>query len=163
MATQTIRSGETASQATPAIMKSTPVKTYHHIVRGAKFVMPDGLEVQFLGGSFTTADPEIIAELVSGGYHRALEKAMEKIAVVDQSVAAVNTFGEIFYKDDAAFSRSVNITKCMKKSSNGESITIEYLHTEIKFDYTRKRVLFMSFSEGQNKAVLKHFSVLSLC
>ena len=63
MATQTIRSGETASQATPAIMKSTPVKTYHHIVRGAKFVMPDGLEVQFLGGSFTTADPEIIAEL----------------------------------------------------------------------------------------------------
>jgi len=63
MATQTIRSGETAPQATPAIMKSTPVKTYHHIVRGAKFVMPDGLEVQFLGGSFTTADPEIIAEL----------------------------------------------------------------------------------------------------
>ena len=44
-------------------MKSTPVKTYHHIVRGAKFMMPDGLEVQFLGGSFTTADPEIIAEL----------------------------------------------------------------------------------------------------
>lgn len=63
MATQTIRSGETAPQATPDVIKSSPVKTYHHMVRGAKFVMPDGLEVQFLGGSFTTADPEIIAEL----------------------------------------------------------------------------------------------------
>ena len=63
MATQSIRSGESAPQATPAIIKSTPVKTYHHIVIGAKFVMPDGLEVQFLGGHFTTADPEIMAEL----------------------------------------------------------------------------------------------------
>ena len=33
------------------------------MVRGAKFMMPDGLEVQFLGGQFVTADPEIIAEL----------------------------------------------------------------------------------------------------
>jgi hypothetical protein len=61
--TQTIRSGETAPQATPAIMKSQAVKTYHHMVVGAKFVMPDGLEVQFLGGSFTTADPDIMREL----------------------------------------------------------------------------------------------------
>lgn len=59
----TIRSGETAPQATPAIMKDKAVKTYHHMVRGAKFMMPDGLEVQFLGGHFTTADEEIIAEL----------------------------------------------------------------------------------------------------
>jgi len=33
------------------------------MVIGAKFVMPDGLEVQFLGGHFTTADTEIMAEL----------------------------------------------------------------------------------------------------
>ena len=59
----TIRSGETAPQATPAVIKSQNVKTYHHMVMGAKFVMPDGLEVQFLGGQFVTADPEIIAEL----------------------------------------------------------------------------------------------------
>jgi len=63
MATQTIRSGEMAPQASPDVIKSKPVKTYHHMVRGAKFVMPDGLEVQFLGGVFTTADPEIMAEL----------------------------------------------------------------------------------------------------
>jgi hypothetical protein len=59
----TLRSGESAPQATPAIIKSKPVKTYHHMVRGAKFVMPDGLEVQFLGGSFTTADTAIMEQL----------------------------------------------------------------------------------------------------
>lgn len=59
----TIRSGETAPQATPDVIKSKPVKTYYHMVRGAKFVMPDGLEVQFLGGVFTTADTDIMAEL----------------------------------------------------------------------------------------------------
>ena len=59
----TIRSGETAPQATPDTIKSKTVKTYHHMVIGAKFVMPDGLEVQFLGGQFVTADEEIIAEL----------------------------------------------------------------------------------------------------
>lgn len=59
----TIRSGEYAPQASPDVMKSTPVKTYHHMVKGAKFVMPDGLEVQFLGGVFTTADTDIMAEL----------------------------------------------------------------------------------------------------
>lgn len=64
MATQaTIRSGETAPQASPAVMKNQLTKTYHHMVKGAKFMMPDGLEVQFLGGVFTTADPEIISEL----------------------------------------------------------------------------------------------------
>ena len=33
------------------------------MVRGAKFIMPDGLEVQFLGGVFTTADTDIMTEL----------------------------------------------------------------------------------------------------
>ena len=61
--TQTIRSGETAPQATPAVMKTQKVKTYHHMVKGAKFMMSDGLEVQFLGGVFTTADPDIMSEL----------------------------------------------------------------------------------------------------
>jgi hypothetical protein len=58
-----LRSGETAPQASPTVIKSKPVKTYFHMVKGAKFVMPDGLEVQFLGGVFTTADPEIMSEL----------------------------------------------------------------------------------------------------
>ena len=63
MSTQTIRSGETAPQASPDVIKSKPVKSYYHMVRGAKFIMPDGLEVQFLGGVFTTADTGIMTEL----------------------------------------------------------------------------------------------------
>jgi hypothetical protein len=59
----TIRSGETAPQATPDVIKSKPVETEYHMVLGAKCVMPDGLEVQCLGGVFTTADTDIMAEL----------------------------------------------------------------------------------------------------
>jgi pyridoxal/pyridoxine/pyridoxamine kinase len=58
-----IRAGETAPQATVATLQSKTAKTFHHMVPGAKFVMPDGLEVQFLGGQFVTTDPAIIAEL----------------------------------------------------------------------------------------------------
>jgi hypothetical protein len=60
---QTIRSGEIAPHGTPATLKDKSAKTYHHMVRGARFVMPDGLEVIFMGGQFTTTDTEIIAEL----------------------------------------------------------------------------------------------------
>jgi len=59
----TLRSGEFAQPATPTVMKTQATKSYFHMVKGAKFVMPDGLEVQFLGGVFTTADPEIMSEL----------------------------------------------------------------------------------------------------
>ena len=63
MATQTIRSGEIAPHGTPALFKDKAAKTFYHMARGARFVMPDGLEIQFLGGQFTTVDPDIIAEL----------------------------------------------------------------------------------------------------
>lgn len=58
-----LRSGESAQQAKLAELKSDNVRTFHHMVPGACFIMPNGLEVQFLGGSFTTAEPDIIAEL----------------------------------------------------------------------------------------------------
>ena len=58
----TIRSGEKLA-TTPAALKSKNGKTYHHMAPGAKFVMPDGLELIFMGGQFTTDDPAIIAEL----------------------------------------------------------------------------------------------------
>lgn len=54
-----LKSGEVA----PSVPKDKTAKTYYHTVRGAKFVMPDGLEVIFRGGMFTTKDAEIIAEL----------------------------------------------------------------------------------------------------
>ena len=80
----TIRSGESAPQATPAIIKNQKVKTYHHMVVGAKFMMPDGLEVQFLGGQFVTADPEIIAEL-----DRVADKPASMIYTKKEVVASV--------------------------------------------------------------------------
>lgn len=58
-----IRAGETAPQATVATLQNKAAKTFHHMVPGAKFVMPDGLEVQFLGGQFVTTDAAIIKEL----------------------------------------------------------------------------------------------------
>lgn len=85
MVTQTIRSGETAPQATPAVIRSKAVKTYHHMVRGAKFVMPDGLEVQFLGGHFTTADTDIMAEL-----DEIANKPASMIYTKSEAVEAVN-------------------------------------------------------------------------
>ena len=90
----TIRSGESAPQATPAIMKSQPVKTYHHTVRGAKFVMPDGLEVQFLGGSFTTADKEIIFEL-----DKVANKASSMIYTKPEAVEAIKALEKAAAED----------------------------------------------------------------
>lgn len=57
-----LRAGEKIATS-PSAIKDPNAKTFRHMIPGAKFVMPDGLELQFLGGSFTTADAEIIAEL----------------------------------------------------------------------------------------------------
>lgn len=61
-AQQALRSGETVT-TTAAALKSAKGKTYYHMANGARFIMPDGLEVVFMGGVFTTDDPEIIREL----------------------------------------------------------------------------------------------------
>lgn len=57
-----LRSGEKASML---ITGSNPaaVKTFYHQIPGARFIMPDGLELQFMGGQFSTDDKSIIAEL----------------------------------------------------------------------------------------------------
>jgi hypothetical protein len=61
-ATAVLRSGERISTSAAAL-KDPNAKTYHHMVPGARFAMPDGLEIIFMGGHFSTADPGIIAEL----------------------------------------------------------------------------------------------------
>jgi pyridoxal/pyridoxine/pyridoxamine kinase len=33
------------------------------MIPGANFIMPDGLELKFLGGQFVTEDPDVIEEL----------------------------------------------------------------------------------------------------
>ena len=60
--TQVLRTGEKLASTADAV-KDTNSKTYYHRIAGARTHMPDGLEVQFLGGVFTTNDPVVIAEL----------------------------------------------------------------------------------------------------
>lgn len=57
-----VRSGERVASS-PQAIKDPKAKTYYHSSVGARFIMPDGLEVHFLGGQFTTADPDIIYQL----------------------------------------------------------------------------------------------------
>lgn len=57
-----IRSGESLGTSQEALQDPNS-KTYYHSVAGAKFIMPDGLEVVFMGGQLTTNDPAIIQQL----------------------------------------------------------------------------------------------------
>jgi hypothetical protein len=57
-----LRSGEKQASTREAL-KNPNAKVYLHQVAGAKFIMPDGLELQFLGGRLVTDDAGIIAEL----------------------------------------------------------------------------------------------------
>ena len=57
-----LRSGESIG-STPEALKDPEAKTFYHSVPGAKFIMPDGLELVFFGGQLTTNDPEIIQQL----------------------------------------------------------------------------------------------------
>ena len=57
-----LRSGEKQASTQDAL-KDPNAKTYYHRVKGAKFIMPNGLELQFLGGLLVTNEPDIIREL----------------------------------------------------------------------------------------------------
>lgn len=54
-----LRTGESISTTEAGLYG----KTYYHRVPGAKTHLPDGLEIQFLGGIFATSDQYIISEL----------------------------------------------------------------------------------------------------
>lgn len=57
-----LRAGE--RQATTATaLKDPNAKTYHHRFPGAQFIMPDGLALVFLGGTYTTSKKDEIAQL----------------------------------------------------------------------------------------------------
>lgn len=59
---EVLRSGERIGTSAEAL-KDPNAKTYFHQVPGARFIMPNGLEVCFYGGQVTTNDKEVIAEL----------------------------------------------------------------------------------------------------
>ena len=57
-----LRSGEVVASSMQAL-KNPNARVFHHMIPGANFIMPDGLEIKFLGGQFVTDDPDVIAEL----------------------------------------------------------------------------------------------------
>ena len=52
-----------ADAAGARLRTGAAVATAAHNVPGARFIMPDGLEVVFMGGVFVTSDAEIISQL----------------------------------------------------------------------------------------------------
>ena len=58
----TLRSGEVVASSMHAL-KNPNARVFHHMIPGANFIMPDGLEIKFLGGQFVTEDPDVIEEL----------------------------------------------------------------------------------------------------
>lgn len=85
-----LRSGESLSTTVEALTDKN-AKTFYHMVPGARFIMPDGLELLFLGGQFTTADPGIIAELskVADKSTSMIYTKTEALAAVKASIASV--------------------------------------------------------------------------
>lgn len=61
-APQVLRVGESVASS-PKALADKNARVYHHMVHGARFIMPDGLEIQFLGGVYATTDPAEIFEL----------------------------------------------------------------------------------------------------
>ena len=57
-----LRSGEVVASSMHAL-KNPNARVFHHMIPGANFIMPDGLEIKFLGGQFVTEDPAVIEEL----------------------------------------------------------------------------------------------------
>lgn len=91
-----IRAGEQLA-TTPQALKSAKGKTYYHMAPGARFVMPDGLEVIFMGGQITTDDADVIAEL-----DRVANKPTSMIYTKqDALVAAAATMTQQVAKDAA--------------------------------------------------------------
>jgi hypothetical protein len=78
-----LRSGESIA-STVAAIKDKNAKTFYHMIPGARFVMPDGLEIKFLGGQFVTNDPELIAEL-----NKVVDKSTSMIFSKRESAAGV--------------------------------------------------------------------------
>ena len=79
-----LRTGETAPQAPLTALKDKGTKTYHHMTPGARFVMPDGLEIRFMGGQFVTNDPGLITEL-----EKVVNKPASQIYTKQEVVASI--------------------------------------------------------------------------
>lgn len=88
-----LRAGEQLA-STPQALKDPNAKVFRHMIPGARFVMPDGLEIIFLGGQFSTADADVIAELSKVANKPTsmiyTEKAAAEAAIAQQKQAAAD-------------------------------------------------------------------------
>lgn len=78
-----LRAGEKLASS-PRALADKNSRIFRHMVPGARFVMPDGLEILFMGGQFVTNDPEIIEEL-----DKVANKASSMIYTAAEVVEAV--------------------------------------------------------------------------
>ena len=78
-----LRSGESVASSAEAL-KDPNAKTFFHQIPGARFCMPDGLEVRFFGGRFVTTDEAIIAEL-----NKVANKATSLIFTIKEMAATI--------------------------------------------------------------------------
>lgn len=97
-----LRVGEQVT-TTAAALAASSGKTYYHRVPGAQTHMPDGLAIVFMGGMFTTADPEIIAYL---------DRIVDRPAsgVFSNPANTVLKRAELLASDDAAQNAGTAIT-----------------------------------------------------
>lgn len=94
-----LRSGEKQA-STPEALKNPNAKVFYHHVPGAKFIMPDGLELVFMAGRLVTDDPVIIAEL-----NKIANKSTSLIST-DKAVQAAVTAAQDAAAADAAVNAS---------------------------------------------------------
>lgn len=80
-----LRAGERLA-STPAALADKNAKVYKHMLPGARFIMPDGLEIVFLGGQFATTDKAIIEEL-----DKVANKTASLIFTDNATAAAIST------------------------------------------------------------------------
>lgn len=59
---------------TAAALNDKSAKYYHHVIPGARTIMPNGTEIVFKGGLFVTADKEVQAFLDELTKHPAITK-----------------------------------------------------------------------------------------
>lgn len=89
-----LRTGEQQA-STQEALKNPNAKRYYHRIKGAKFIMPNGLELIFMGGQIVTDDPDIIAEL-----DKIANKSTSMVFTMKEGIAAVEA-QEAAVADDA--------------------------------------------------------------
>lgn len=97
-ATPTILSSEKHATSLAAL-QSAEAKTFYSLVKGCNFPMPNGVVLQFLGGQYSTVDPEEIRELEAVANRSGSLIYTRKEAVVADAALAKQAASETLSSD----------------------------------------------------------------